>query len=102
MPWMYWSAIRTRLLVGIFTPAIRATDFSPVAGHRTGQFQLSRAGVHKREHDALPLGFPGPGIVWNYPTWMRALLKDSTWFRQPSLCFSSLFRDLFGGFLCFR
>jgi hypothetical protein len=28
---MYWSAIRTRLLVGIFTPAIRATDFSPVA-----------------------------------------------------------------------
>jgi hypothetical protein len=31
MPWMYWSAISTRLLVGIFTPAIRATDFSPVA-----------------------------------------------------------------------
>src|SRR5476651_1823021 len=31
MPWMYWSAIRTRLLVGIFTPAIRAKDFSPVA-----------------------------------------------------------------------
>src|ERR1700730_18824443 len=47
----------------------------------------------------FPLGFPGPGIVCNYPTWIRALLKDSTWFRQPSLCFSSLFRDLFGGFL---
>jgi hypothetical protein len=28
---MYWSAITTRLLVGIFTPAIRATNFSPVA-----------------------------------------------------------------------
>jgi hypothetical protein len=28
---MYWSAIKTRLLVGIFTPAMRATDFSPVA-----------------------------------------------------------------------
>jgi hypothetical protein len=28
---MYWSAISTRLLVGIFTPAIRATNFSPVA-----------------------------------------------------------------------
>jgi hypothetical protein len=39
MPWMYWSAIRTRLLVGIFTPAIRATDFSPVADpSRTGHF----------------------------------------------------------------
>src|SRR5262245_48675570 len=25
MPWMYWSAITTRLLVGMFTPAIRAT-----------------------------------------------------------------------------
>src|SRR6266566_4384020 len=32
MPWMYWSAITTRLLVGIFTPAIRATIFAPVAG----------------------------------------------------------------------
>src|ERR1700692_1271670 len=56
MPWMYWSAISTRLLVGIFTPAIRATDFSPVADpSRAGHFLLSRAGVHKREHDALPL-----------------------------------------------
>src|SRR4249919_2220666 len=55
MPWMYWSAIRTRLLVGIFTPAIRATDFSPVADQKTGSFLLSRVGVRKREHDALPL-----------------------------------------------
>src|SRR6202042_1458828 len=61
MPWMYWSAIRTRLLVGIFTPAIRATDFSPVANPSRGPavFSLSRAGVHKREHDALPLGCRG-------------------------------------------
>src|ERR1700722_5799505 len=61
MPWMYCSAIRTRLLVGIFTPAIRATDFSPVAGpSRTRQcFLLSRAGVRKREHDARPLGHLG-------------------------------------------
>src|SRR4029077_3465359 len=57
MPWMYWSAIRTRLLVGIFTPAIRATDFSPVADPSWigSKFLLSRAGVRKREHDALPL-----------------------------------------------
>src|SRR3954452_4200007 len=61
MPWMYWSAIRTRLLVGMFTPAIRAKDFSPVAGRcRTGLvYLLSRAGVRKREHDALPLRFFG-------------------------------------------
>jgi hypothetical protein len=31
MPWIYCSAISTRLLVGMFTPAIRATAFSPVA-----------------------------------------------------------------------
>src|SRR5215217_6127411 len=29
MPWMYWSAITTRLLVGILTPAMRATCPSP-------------------------------------------------------------------------
>src|ERR1700730_11164651 len=46
----------------------------------------------------FPLVFPGPGIVCNYPTWMRVLLKDSTWFRQLPLCFSSPFRDFFGGF----
>jgi hypothetical protein len=34
----------------------------------------SRAGVHKREHDALPRDNLGPGIVLSYPTWM-ALIK---------------------------
>src|SRR3954449_2164969 len=29
MPWMYWSAMTTRLLVGILTPAMRATCPSP-------------------------------------------------------------------------
>src|SRR6266403_5108961 len=44
---------------------------------------------------------PSPWMSWgtasseNYPTWIPGLLKDSTWFRQPSLCFSSLFRDHF-------
>src|ERR1700736_3863688 len=37
----------------------------------------------------------GPASSNNYPTWMLGLLKDSTRFRQPSLAFSSLFRDLF-------
>src|SRR5262245_18126016 len=81
MTWMYWSAIRTRLLVGVFTPAIRATNFSPVTGaqgrasglkrlrapslveqKRKTTFRhhaLARAGVHKREHDALTPWFPG-------------------------------------------
>src|ERR1700758_3230954 len=95
---MYWSAISTRLLVGMFTPAIRATDFSPVAGPSgTRPFHLkryralplgehdlfrkpvptfrdhalARAGVHKREHDALPLMISGRGIVKNYPTGCR-------------------------------
>jgi hypothetical protein len=30
MPWMYCSAMTTRLLVGILTPAIRATLVSPL------------------------------------------------------------------------
>src|SRR6201986_4210861 len=101
MPWMYWSAIKTRLLVGIFTPAIRATDFSPVANPlRTAVLSLSRASVRKREHDALPLGLLGARHRLELSDLDTGLLKDSTWFRQPSLCFSSLFRDLFGGFFC--
>src|SRR5437899_643197 len=44
----------------------------------------------------FPSSASGPGIVKNYPTWMRGLLKDSTRFRQPPLSLSSLFRDLFG------
>src|ERR1700753_1371139 len=99
MPWMYWSAIKTRLLVGIFTPAIRATDFSPVANpFGTAVLSLSRASVRKREHDALPLGLLGARHRLELSDLDTGLLKDSASFRQPSLCFSSLFRDLFGGF----
>jgi len=50
----------------MFTPAIRATNFSPVADpsrERAFYVLLSRAGVRKREHDALPLDLLGPGIV---------------------------------------
>jgi hypothetical protein len=43
-------------LVGIFTPAIRATDFSPVAEPlRPAAISLFQAGIRKREHDARPL-----------------------------------------------
>src|SRR5260370_6339474 len=99
MPWMYWSAIKTRLLVGIFTPAIRATDFSPVADRFDRQFFANSGRCPQTRTRRPPLRFPrGPASSENYPTWIRGLLKDSTWFRQPPLCFSSLFRDLFGGF----
>src|SRR5271154_4136321 len=55
MPWMYWSAICTRLLVGIFTPAIRATNFSPVAGLLgTRPYRLKRAhALSWVEHDLV-------------------------------------------------
>src|SRR3954452_22993 len=95
---MYCRAIRTRLLVGIFTPAIRAKDFSPVADPQTGHV-LAISGRCPQTRTRRPSPWiSGPGIVQNYPTWIRALLKDSTWFRQPLLCFSPPFRDLFGGF----
>src|ERR1700694_2724451 len=103
MPWMYWSAIRTRLLVGIFTPAIRATDFSPVADpSRTGSFlAISGRCPQTRTRRPSPWMSWGPASSENYPTWIRGLLKDSTWFRQPSLCLSSLFRDLLAAFPVF-
>src|ERR1700686_1321919 len=94
---MYWSAISTRLLVGIFTPAIRATDFSPVADPSWSGSFLSYFGQVSANANTTP--FPldawGPASSENYPTWIPGLLKDSTWFRQPSLRLSSLFRDLF-------
>src|SRR6202035_3819970 len=100
MPWMYWSAIRTRLLVGIFTPAIRATDFSPVAAPLGDGHVLAISGrcPQTRTRRPSPWMSRGPASFENYPTWIRALLRDSIWFRQPSLCLSSLFSDLFGRF----
>ena len=37
MPWMYCSAMTTRLLVGMLTPAIRATSAAPLP-RLTGAF----------------------------------------------------------------
>src|ERR1700724_1020384 len=57
MPWMYCSAITTRLLVGMLTPAIRATMAAPVAGARRparNSHRVDRAACDKREHDAHP------------------------------------------------
>src|SRR3982751_2048427 len=97
MPWMYWSAIRTRLLVGIFTPAIRATQslLSPILG-TSCVFSYSGRVSTNANTTPVPLLVLGPGIVWKQSDWVPGLLKYSTWFRQPSLAFRSLFRDLFG------
>src|ERR1700736_5142261 len=45
-----------------------------------------------------PLGCPGARHRLKLSDWIGDLLKDSTRFRQPSLCLSSLFRDFFRGF----
>src|ERR1700712_2692157 len=77
MPWMYWSAIRTRLLVGIFTPAIRSTKFSPVANpSRTGRVSavFGRASANA-DTTPFPLRWWGPASFRNYPTWIRGLLR---------------------------
>src|SRR5947209_9981431 len=42
MPWMYWSATSTRLLVGILTPAIRATGLSMSAKPRLRGLSVPR------------------------------------------------------------
>jgi hypothetical protein len=61
---MYWSAIRTRLLVGIFTPAIRATEFSPVADLWDRQFLSYFGQVSTNANTTpFPLDVSGPGIV---------------------------------------
>src|SRR4030088_3534488 len=77
MPWMYWSAIRTRLLVGIFTPAIRATTFSPVADQLRpgrGSAVFGRASANANT-TPFPLHWWGPASFRNYPTWIRGLLR---------------------------
>src|ERR1700759_1410131 len=70
MPWMYWSAISTRLLVGIFTPAIRATDFSPVAGQCRGPAFFHVVGLYPQTRTRRPSpGLSrGPASLENYPT----------------------------------
>jgi hypothetical protein len=53
------------LLVGIFTPAIRATDFSPVADPYLGRLVFSYFGQVFTNANTTPFPFYvlGPGIV---------------------------------------
>src|SRR5436305_11743866 len=82
----------------MFTPAIRATDFSPVAGAQTGILSCCQAVSANANTTPVPSIVLGPGIVGKLSDWIPALLKDSVRFRQPFLGLSSLFRELFGSF----
>src|SRR5262249_62403971 len=73
----------------------RTSLLSPIRFRIGPKFLLSRAGVRKREHDALPHDHWGPASSYNYPTWMRGLLMDRRRFRQPILGLSPPFADLF-------
>src|ERR1700709_2892461 len=83
----------------MFTPAIRATKslLSPIV--RTGCVLAVLVGCPQtRTRRPSPWLSRGPASSEKLSDWIPGLLKDSTWFRQPSLPLSSLFRDLFDGF----
>src|SRR5579872_471091 len=87
MPWMYWSAISTRLLVGIFTPAIRATNFSPVAKFSSREngyiFVVSGRCPQTRTRRPPPDDL-GARHRLKLSDLDAGLLKDESAFRQPS------------------
>src|ERR1051325_8241086 len=82
----------------MFTPAIRATDSSPVAGTLTGILSCCQAVSANANTTPVPSIIWGPGIAGKLSDWIPALLRDSASFRQPFLGLSSLFRDFFSGF----
>src|SRR5262249_47862601 len=56
IPWIYWSAMITRLLVGMLTPAMRATALTPVTGRGTCRPML--IGSDQANDNATPSPFP--------------------------------------------
>src|SRR5215470_3389598 len=81
IPWIYCSAIMTRLLVGMLTPAMRATAIhSYCRRKRSGQRSCHTRAV--ANDNATPSPFPRA----RYRSTSRlgcGLLMDSTAFRQP-------------------
>src|SRR6516165_9379693 len=81
IPWIYCSAIMTRLLVGMLTPAMRATAIhSCCRRKRSGQRSCHTRAV--ANDNATPSPFPRA----RYRSTSRlgcGLLMDSTAFRQP-------------------
>src|SRR5215470_2487443 len=84
---MYWSPIRTRLLVGMLTPAIRAKAITPVADFRVGRcvyvpdFPLQRPREHSvsltrsDQHDVSTNATPPSkqGVVEEFFDWVRSI-----------------------------
>src|SRR5437764_1630539 len=103
MPWMYCSAITTRLLVGRLTPAIRATLSAPVAGRYRPSSPLPVSEENAKCHDdTRPSARAGIGAALMQNG--CRVLKDSKSFRQPLrmkelTAFCSLFRSLAGRLL---
>src|SRR2546421_3186328 len=82
IPWIYWIAMITRLLVGMLTPAMRATAMLllPVEKLRPVQFQLLHGKAQTiTRHPPRP---PGPRHRSNFSLY-AGLLMDSTRLRQP-------------------
>src|SRR3954447_18261374 len=100
IPWIYCSAITTRLLVGRLTPAIRATLLAPVCRTMPAVSPLPVSGENAKCHDdTRPSARAGIGaaVMQNG----CRVLKDSKSFRQPLLvteltAFCALFRSLPG------
>src|SRR5262245_26557845 len=94
IPWMYCNAITTRLLVGMLTPAMRATVLhSSCRLSRNGRRSLHA--MRFANDNATPSPFPGA----RYRSTSRlgcGLLMDSTAFRQPPLGFAFARRRLRG------
>src|ERR1700716_2415015 len=99
MPWMYWSAISTRLLVGIFTPAIRATKFSPVADSLRERLVFCYLGqVSTNANTPFPLDIWGPASSDELSDLDTGLIKGFNSVSSTASIVSSLFRDLFWAF----
>src|SRR5262245_23440123 len=94
---MYCSAISTRLLVGMFTPAIRATALSPVAGIRPAvRLLLPETARPQTRTRRLPHGSCGARHRLKQSDWMSGLLRYSATFRQLLPPLSSRFLCLLG------
>ena len=78
MPWMYCNAITTRLLVGILTPAMRATVLTPAAGRQRWRARSLNSSVRAQpaNGNATPSPFPGARV------WCDPLRLDARFIRE--------------------
>src|SRR4051794_40614418 len=79
----------TRLLVGMLTPAMRATAVTPVAGGPKSPAAPAHSGLSGRptNDNATPSPFPRGPASFDFSDRMPALLMDSSAVRQPLRAF---------------